>query len=193
MNALPVLTVAPFESVLTLDMVKAHCRVDSSDDDVLLNALIHAVTSHLDGWMGILGRCLVTQDWKRDFDCWAVFELPLEPVDSVVAISYFDGSGNEQTVDPNVYQLQVRTTRTVVGCRADRNWPVSDFAMGPVSVTWRAGYGTANDVPQAIKQAMLLLIGHWYEQREGVVVGTGASELPMAVAALLAPFRKAVV
>ncbi|MBB3142198.1 head-tail connector protein [Halomonas organivorans] len=37
--------------------------------------------------------------------------------------------------------------------------------------------------------AMLLLIGHWYENREAVALGTIATELPMAVQALISPYR----
>lgn len=37
--------------------------------------------------------------------------------------------------------------------------------------------------------AMLLLIGHWFENREAVVIGTIVAELPMAVEALIAPYR----
>lgn len=37
--------------------------------------------------------------------------------------------------------------------------------------------------------AMLLLIGHWYANRESVVVGSISTELPMAVAALIDPYR----
>lgn len=53
------------------------------------------------------------------------------------------------------------------------------------------GTGThfVGEVPQAIKQAMLLLIGHWYENREAVNIGSAANEFPLAVDALLAPYR----
>ncbi|WP_110642462.1 head-tail connector protein [Salinicola sp. CPA57] len=37
--------------------------------------------------------------------------------------------------------------------------------------------------------AMLLLIGHWYVNRESVVVGTITSEMPMAVQSLIEPYR----
>lgn len=37
--------------------------------------------------------------------------------------------------------------------------------------------------------AMLLLIGHWFENREAVVIGSSAAELPMAVEALISPYR----
>lgn len=193
MNTLPVLSAAPAQPVLTLAEVKVHCRIDHSDEDVLLTSLTLAATSHLDGWNGMLGQCLVTQDWQRDFDQWCVFELPLEPVQSVTAITYFDEAGDKQTVAPDVYDVHHRATRTVVGCRANKSWPLADFAKGPVTVVWRAGFGDVDAVPQAIKQAMLLLIGHWYEHREAVIVGTIASSLPIAVSTLLAPYRRAVI
>lgn len=37
--------------------------------------------------------------------------------------------------------------------------------------------------------AMLLLIGHWYANRESVVIGTITAEVPMAVDALISPYR----
>jgi hypothetical protein len=37
--------------------------------------------------------------------------------------------------------------------------------------------------------AMLLLIGHWYANREVVLVGTITATLPMAVASLIEPYR----
>ena len=67
MTALPVQSAAPAALPLTLDEVKAHCRVDSADDDAILTSLIHAATGHFDGWTGTLGRCLVTQDWSIEF------------------------------------------------------------------------------------------------------------------------------
>ncbi|MDW5376835.1 head-tail connector protein [Halomonas sp. HP20-15] len=40
-----------------------------------------------------------------------------------------------------------------------------------------------------ITTAMLLIIGHWYANRESVVIGTITSEVPMAVHALISPYR----
>ena len=55
-----------------------------------------------------------------------------------------------------------------------------------------AGYGAASTVPTSIKQAMLLLIGHWYENREAMVESKFAASLteaPYVVEALLSPHR----
>lgn len=40
-----------------------------------------------------------------------------------------------------------------------------------------------------IRAAMLLLIGHWYSNREAVVVGQAPSSVPFAVEALLQPHK----
>lgn len=58
---------------------------------------------------------------------------------------------------------------------------------------WRVVYWTGYDAgeePQDVKQAVLNLIGHWYQNREAVAVGTIVQELPYQVADLLKPYRK---
>ncbi len=65
-------------------------------------------------------------------------------------------------------------------------------ATNPVRyrVTYQAGYAQLDDpnawsAPEDIQQAVLLLVGHWYENRETVNVGNITSELPLTTHALL--------
>ena len=67
MTLAPVRTVAPVADLVSLAEAKAQCRVDDSDSDVLMTALIKAATDHLDGYSGVLGRALITQTWAVDF------------------------------------------------------------------------------------------------------------------------------
>lgn len=65
--------------------------------------------------------------------------------------------------------------------------------------TGRTLYATEMEVPtdddhalvldDDLTTAMLLLVGHWYENREAVALGTIATDLPMAVEALISPYR----
>lgn len=66
--------------------------------------------------------------------------------------------------------------------------------------TGRHIYATANEVPTEgderaiildddLSTAMLLLIGHWYANRESVVIGSISSELPLAVDSLIKPYQ----
>ena len=56
------------------------------------------------------------------------------------------------------------------------------------TVRFICGYGAAGAVPQAIKQAMLLLIGHYFNNREQTITGVMATEIPQGADALLAPY-----
>jgi uncharacterized phiE125 gp8 family phage protein len=93
-----------------------------------------------------------------------------------VDIIYTDAAGDEQTVPPADYELAGDACRPVAGAA----WPEGTA----VRVSWVAGTGT----PEPARQAILLLVGHWYMSREAAAAGV--SELPLGVAALLAPLRR---
>jgi uncharacterized phiE125 gp8 family phage protein len=68
-------------------------------------------------------------------------------------------------------------------------WPTPAKKLGAVQVEFVAGYGGPELVPQPVMQAMRLLVGHWYENREAVNVGNIVNAYPMAVSMLLADYR----
>lgn len=186
------LKTAPLVFPLTLAEAKPHCRVDHSDDDALIDTLIAAATSHLDGYSGILGRCLIEQTWELYYDTFPSGDLkiPLGNLISVTSVEY---------VDPAtlLYVSWAASNYEVDAVSLDgwvipvNGWPTIADTSNAVRVTFKAGYGvTAATVPAAIRAAMLLLIGHWYANREPVVIGETAAVLPMAADALLAPFRR---
>ena len=51
------------------------------------------------------------------------------------------------------------------------------------------GTHTIGEVPSRVLQAIRLLVGHWYANRESVVTGTTATEIPFTVKALLSQRR----
>ncbi|ODR98420.1 hypothetical protein AUC68_08240 [Methyloceanibacter methanicus] len=58
-------------------------------------------------------------------------------------------------------------------------------------VAFVAGFGdAAADVPQPIRQALLLLVAHWFERREPVELGPGPQGVPAVAAGLLQPYRR---
>lgn len=198
----PVLVTAPTLTPVSIDEVKLHClRGDlTNDHNATLTVLIGAAASYLDGWTGILGRCLVEQTWRQDFDCfWRSFRLPLYPVISITSLKYDDVDGVEQTVSSANYRLLDDDLGSYVKLVDDYDTPSiqSDGGSPHVRIVYKAGYaniGAATTVPDAIKSAMLLLIEHWFNNRSAVVVGginsASATALPFAVDALLAPFRR---
>lgn len=190
----PVRVTPPAVPLLSLEEAKVHCRVDADDEDGLIEGLIAAATDHLDGWSGILGRCLVNQQWRLGligFPTWGGVKLPFPDV-SAASVSYVDENGDEQSLDDDLFEVVEGWGGSILRARSQsQTWPaVSTDAAAPVAATITSGYGpAAEDVPAAIRQAALLMVGHWYEHRQAAVTGLTVAELPMAVDALLAPHR----
>lgn len=180
------LVTAPASDPVTLAEAKAQLRVDASDEDALITSLIKAATAYLDGRQGILGRCLMTQTWELTLDAFPAdgdIEIPLGPVASVTSVTYVDTAGATQTVsDVNYYLDNTSVSAWVI---PQATWPTTMDAANAVTVRYVAGAAAA---PLPIKQAILLLVAHWYENRQPVNAGQ-AEELPFAVNALIAPYR----
>mgnify|MGYP001233593676 CR=1 FL=1 len=185
------LVTPPAHEPVSLAEAKLHLRIadDATDEDALIASLIVAARQHLDGYSGILGRCLIDQTWALELDGFRdVIGLPLPPLRSVASVEYYDRDGVLQTVSPDVYDVVAGgTSGGYIQRRPGQSWPATGGRSLPVKVTFVAGYGPDwNAVPQPIRHAMLLLVGHWYANREAV--GAGAP-LPFAVDALLTPYR----
>jgi uncharacterized phiE125 gp8 family phage protein len=184
-------TAAPSGAPITLAEAKAHCRVDHSDDDTLIGSLISAAVQHLDGRRGYLGRCLLTQSWEyrvHAFPQCGVIELPLPPLQSVASVKYIDAGGNELTLAADQYVVDAATYHGQVRRAYDIVWPVARLEAYAVRITFVAGFGDAAAVPQPIKNAILMMIGHLYEHRETVAPGAMV-EVPLAARWLLGPYR----
>lgn len=185
----PILVTAPDSKPVMLDEVKKHLRVDFDDDDALINALIAAATDHLDGYTGLLGRALVTQTWRQDFRCFGDrLALPLWPVAEIESVVYYDSANVEQTLSVDVYELLADARGACVALKPDQSWPSVYSRADAVRVTYIAGVA-AEAVPPAIRAAIMLHVGHLYENREAVAKA-GVSLLPLGVAALIAPYRR---
>ncbi|CAM5401939.1 Phage gp6-like head-tail connector protein OS=Afipia felis OX=1035 GN=NCTC12722_02678 PE=4 SV=1 [Afipia felis] len=191
----PVRVTPPAIMPVSLAEAKAHLRVDFSEDDALINGLIAAATEHLDGWAGVLGRALVEQTWRQDFDAFdRCFGLPVGPVLSIEGIDWKDGTGDKYTIDADSYfRVTDSGGREFVKFVDGFEYP-SGLAMSEaVTVTYKAGYATVDGkttVPAPLKVAILLLVGNWYANRETVTVGQVGVELPLAANALIAPYRR---
>lgn len=188
----PVLVTAPAAVVVSIEEAVRHCRADGVVEDLpLIESLIKAATQHLDGWSGVLGRCLINQQWRVSFRDWdrCGFRLPFPDVSAVVMV-YSDADNAEQTVNSALYEVLPDAMGTVLRFRDAFTAPlVYDDRSDAVRVTLTAGYGTAaTSVPEPLRQAILLLVAHWYQHREAVSVDD-VGPLPIAVDRLIEPYR----
>lgn len=183
-------TDAPGSEPFDLATAKAHLRVDGTDDDALITALIVAARGRAESETR---RALVTQKWRLSLDAFPSgedmsIELPRPPLQSVEGITYLDDDGVRQTLASSSYQVITDEAIGRVLPAYDSTWPSARCVPGSIQISYTAGYGAASAVPQAIKQWMLLLIAGMYENREDVAAGVQFSPLPYADR-LLDPYR----
>lgn len=184
------LSSAPATEPVTTAELKSHLRVDSTDEDTLIASLGTAARQYVEEQTR---RALVTQTWVLKLDEFPESDgeilLPRPPLVSVSSVTYVDTAGSTQTLSSSVYSVDTTDTPGRITLAYDQTWPTVRDQRNAITVTYVAGYGAASAVPDALKAAIKLLVGHWFTNREGVVTGTIATEIPMAVDALLAPYR----
>jgi uncharacterized phiE125 gp8 family phage protein len=183
----PVLVTAPAVMPVTLSEAKAHLRVDHDDEDTLITALIAAATGHLDGWTGVLGRCIVSQTWRQDMDGFGDGDIRLPFADvTAVVVAYTDTANATQTFAGASYHLTADAMSSLIELADGASWPDTAIRPDAVRVTMTVGYSA---VPPAIKAAILIHIGQLYENRE-VSAMSAVAMLPLAHDALVSPYRR---
>jgi uncharacterized phiE125 gp8 family phage protein len=178
---------APASEPLALAEAKLYLRVETDDDDDLIGALIVAARSHIETRTR---RALITQTWRFVLDCWPPdgrLPLRLAPLQSVAAARVYDAAGAMHAIDPGTFVVDAAaSTIAFVPWAA----PAPGRAAAGIEIDVVAGYGNAgSDVPETLRQAMRLLIAHWYENRGIAATGQALTTLPATVETLVAPYR----
>ena len=176
----------PTAEPVTLLEAKDHLRVDGPDDDALISVLITAARKWAEEYTG---RQFVTATWDWFIDGFCLsFSVPIPPLQSVTSIKYLDTAGAEQTLDAETYRVDAVSEPGRIALDYGKSWPSTYSVINAVTVRFVAGYGAAAAVPEPIRQAMLILIGELYEQRQESVPASFAA-VPFGVRALLTPYK----
>lgn len=189
------LVTAPALEPITLDEAKDHMRVEVETDDAVIVALIQAAREDSESYTN---RAFITQDWKWELDrfparnSW-VLRPPKPRLQSITQIDYIDTNGTLTTWASTEYKVDApngpHATHARIAPAFSFQWPQTRAELNAVIITYKAGYGDGpGDVPQLIRSAMLLFIGHLYEHRETVIIGQTAMEMPVGATRLLSAF-----
>ncbi|MET3601818.1 head-tail connector protein [Martelella mangrovi] len=183
----------PVARILTLDDVKAHLAVDFDDDDDLISAYILAVEQHLDGYGGILGRCLINQEWEQYFSFWTGARMILcFPDVSAASVTYFDQDNVSRTLPADQYILLNSARGAYLQFLDSFAVPSLYCRDDTITVRFTAGYGAQpENVPAEVRQAAKMIVAAWYKVR-AEVSHAALSELPdsIAIRALLSKRRR---
>ncbi len=160
-----VLTTPPAVSPVTVEQARAHLRVDETQEDALIASMIEAATRRVEFETA---QALITQRWSLLRDCWprdGILAIPLHPVQAVEEIRILTASGL-QTAAAESYETDLASRPARI--RALSGFPVPARRMNVIEVRLRAGHGDAPaDVPAPLRQAILIIVAHWFEHREG--------------------------
>lgn len=144
---------------VTLAEAKLHCRIDDTDRDALITALITAATEMAEQHMG--GRAVMPQTYELTLNAFPdALELTRVPVVSVTSVKYYDTAGVEQTLPGVMYTLDITddTGPAWVTPVYGGDWPETRDQNGAVVCRYVAGYANAAAVPEPIKQWIKIMV-----------------------------------
>lgn len=184
------LVAGPEDEPLTTSEAKTHLRVDHSTDDTYIGSLITAARQAAENFTR---RVFIAQTWDLTLDAFPCSSdhpiyVPLPTLQSVTYVRYVDTDGVTQTWSSSNYTVDIKNEPGRIIPAYGQTWPTTRDQINAVTVRFIAGYGTGQ-IPKALKQAMLLLIGHYYERREESQVGVQAFQIPMGAEALMWNYR----
>ena len=156
----------PASEPITVAEAKTHCRVEISDDDTYIGALIQVARETAEVYTG---RALMTQTLDVKYAAFpedGSFWFPAPPLQSVTSVKYYDTDGTQRTLSTDVYEVDTAHLPGRIALKPNQVWPdVQTEKNNPITIRGVSGFADAASVPAGIKHGMLLLIGMWYEQR----------------------------
>lgn len=179
----PVVTVAGAACSFGVSILK---DAATSPEDDLLTALIVAAREYCEGFQNRQYITATWDLWLDNFPAGACIRIPLPPLQSVTSIKYYDTANVEAILPLTDYFIDDKSEPGRVALAYGKSWPSTTLRpVNGVCIEFVAGYGLTTAVPKKVKQAILLLIGHWYMNREAAINGSVSKEIEFAVHALL--------
>lgn len=172
---------------VSLDEARAFLRVDATDEDALVTRLIEAATAWCEAASGMaFAQRTLRLSLDRFPDGDGAILLPRPPATIVSAFTYYDTDGALQTWDASDYQADVVAQPARLLPLPGEAWPATQAGrVNAVQVTFNAGLPQASLIDPRAKQAVSLLVAHWFENREAVAAGVVAKELEIGLRSLL--------
>jgi uncharacterized phiE125 gp8 family phage protein len=183
---IPLLVDGPQLEPVSLAEAKGWLRVEGSDEDSLIQALIIAARLMVESEIGLV---LLAQNWRIVGDSWPASETIPVPIGRVLAVTggrVFAANGTPQAIQAGDFEIIKGLERDAIRPNAR---PAPGRPRAGIEIDLRLGFGEfASQVPESLRLAMRQLIAFWYENRgDATIVERG---LPAPVRALLKPFRR---
>ena len=177
---------------VSLTEAKSHLKVDTTADDTYITSIIKAATQLSEEYTNRFFIDTVIEQYASNFaDLQTLFK---SKVSAVAYVKYYDSNNSLQTLSATVYDTQLNYEPSQIQLANNQNFPSITKRNDAVVARYTVGYGSAaSDVPEIIKQAILLTIGNFYQNRASVITGKTATELPINVKWLLDTYKVQIV
>lgn len=178
--------------ISTVDRVRHNSRISDKYDD---QWIVDALASATDYCERALECCVARSNWRLTLDHFpasnAPIAIPLWPIHQITAIAYTNVNGTNTTFNVIDIVQPVGLGRYLLQPKFGINWPEAQSPNG-VRIEFSAGFEDLAAVPSTIQRAALMLISHWYENREAVLIGQTSKEIELGFNSMVEMVRPGV-
>jgi uncharacterized phiE125 gp8 family phage protein len=180
------LVTAPAVEPLTFADMQAQCRIDSDDEESIVESYIQAARVKVED---VTGRKLITQTWDVYYDAFHdPLLLPFGPLGTITSVKYQDGNNVQQTLASTIYEAAERNGRPIVRLKYNQTFPTTIGHADDVVIRVSFGYGTAgSSVPAPLLQVLRWYAGCLFAERtpDTGIQGVGGRESPFSLGNML--------
>lgn len=164
---------------VTSEELAGHLRMgeaEATEDAATLQRLIQTTTHFIEAKTR---ATICTRSFKQTMTTWPIGPIIIQrpPLQEVTAIKYIDAQGESQTVPPDTYRVDAAIQPGRVTLKPGQSWPTTS----DITVEFIAG---TDQAPPMLKQAVLMLAGHWYANREATS-DRRVNEVPFALQTII--------
>ncbi len=179
---------SPAVEPISVTDVKTFLRFDNTHEDVLIGSLITTARLYVENK---INRKLISQDCLLYLDKISktrLLDIVVGPIQTVTQIQIYNANNSPTLIAPDSYELDLISYPARL-FQKQADWAQETRKFNAIEITMRIGYGdNSTDVPEPIRQAMRILVAHWFERREPVILGSSAVHVPETVVSLLTPY-----
>ena len=187
-----VLDTAATSEPIALSEAKLFLKVDTSDDDAFIGTIISSAREYVENFTGYqLLSATYTQYLDKFPNKNTAIELLMNPVSAVTHVKYYDSDNTLQTWNTSNYDTDLKGKPARITLANDATFPTVYDRTNAVEIKFVAGYAStsATGFPKQLLNAMYLIIGHLYENRQDVIVGSIVTEMRKGADSILRQYR----
>ena len=187
-----VLNTAATSEPIAQSEAKLFLKVDTSDDDALIGTIISSAREYVENFTGYQ---LLSATWIQYLDRFpnnnTAIELLMNPVSAITHVKYYDSDNVEQTWASSNYDTDLNGKPARITLASNVTFPTVYDRTNAIEIKFVAGYAStsATGFPKQLLNAMYLIIGHLYENRQEVIIGKTAYEIPKGADSILRQYR----